>query len=139
MRIPDAKSLRLPWWRKNDRALSQMGISQLQSMAGSLEENLEALENLRENLDNPSYKWLVEKFLPAERRRISDARSEIQLDEKYRDRQLVIDGQIAQIDSQIEKLTDIEQSITMAQNRLNQVNQAIKVWANRNRERKITA
>jgi len=77
------------------RRLQKMGIGAIQERVNALEQQIGAMESALDKVESTGFLWLVNEYLPAERRRIEVDRSVIAPDDGIK--QAMAQGQINEI------------------------------------------
>jgi hypothetical protein len=122
--VPDARALRARY--QAHRRIGGMGMTELRTSLENVHEMIAALEEIRDHEETPEFRWLVEKMLPAERRRISEERNHISPeDPQYREKHLIFDGKILEVSDLTTHLDHVKRSLESLENEAKMINAAI--------------
>jgi len=106
------------------RTIAQMNIDQQRVVLDNLEEGIAALEEILDKIETVEFRWLVERFLPSERRRISEERNSINPQDSIK--QAICTGQINEISHLTDLLEDVKSSLQRQKIRRSEIFKALK-------------
>lgn len=132
MNIPNPRSLFTRGY--DERALMKSGIGAIQGLIGDLEARIDAANKIVDKIDSPEFNWLVQTYLPAERRRIETERSQVPPADTVK--QCMVQGQLNEIDVIQNELPAMQARIDAMMSQLKVARGAEAAWYKRNGKRK---
>lgn len=116
------------------RTMSKQGIGSIQARIGEIEQRIAAITTILDKINTVEFKWLVNEYLPAERRRIESERGTIPPGDV--EKQCMAQGQLNEIDSIQNELPALELVADRLNQDLSQAREAEALWYKRNGKRK---
>jgi hypothetical protein len=106
--------------------LVSYGIGTIQGQIATLEQSIAAIEEGIKLRETPAFQWHLKKYLPARRAQKLEARCDIPPDDSIK--QAMAQGQINEIDGQIEEISELQSQLNTLRERLDIARQAEAKW-----------